>query len=110
VKETPAYCRLRENSAETVSLARPFRRRRASTLRPFFVAMRVRNPCLFRRFRRLGWYVRFIEFLVWWDPKTILKSAEKRGGEYRVHGPRPSTGGRRFRPRADPVERERRDC
>lgn len=29
----------------TVNLARPLARRRASTLRPFFVDMRLRNPC-----------------------------------------------------------------
>jgi hypothetical protein len=38
-------------SSLTVSFFRPRARRRARTLRPFFVAMRARNPCVFRRFR-----------------------------------------------------------
>jgi len=50
----------RRNSSLTVSLCRPFLRRRLSTLRPPRVAIRARNPCLFRRFRLCGWYVRFI--------------------------------------------------
>lgn len=44
----------------TVSHFRPLARRRASSLRPFFVAMRERNPCVLERFRRLGWYVRLL--------------------------------------------------
>ncbi len=38
----------------TVSRFRPALRRRLSTLRPFFVAMRARNPWVLRRFRRWG--------------------------------------------------------
>ena len=45
---------------ETVSRFRPFARRRFRTSRPFFVAMRTRNPCVRLRRRRLGWNVRFI--------------------------------------------------
>ena len=40
---------------ETVNLLRPFARRRLSTIRPFFVFMRTRKPCVRRRRRRLGW-------------------------------------------------------
>ena len=36
---------------------RPFERRRLRTRRPFFEAMRERNPCLLARLRRLGRYV-----------------------------------------------------
>ena len=39
---------------------RPRARRRAKTLRPFFVAMRARKPWLRLRFKTLGWNVRFI--------------------------------------------------
>jgi hypothetical protein len=45
---------------ETVRRLRPFARRRFSTSRPFFVAIRVRKPCVFLRRRRLGWKVRFM--------------------------------------------------
>ena len=38
----------------TASRLRPFARRRFSTVRPFLVAMRTRNPCVRRRRRRLG--------------------------------------------------------
>jgi hypothetical protein len=38
---------------------RPLRRRAASTLLPLWLALRSRKPCLFFRFRLLGWYVRF---------------------------------------------------
>lgn len=39
---------------------RPAARRRAMTFRPFFVALRFRNPCFRCRFLRWGWYVRFM--------------------------------------------------
>jgi hypothetical protein len=45
---------------ETVSRLRPLARRRFSTRRPFLVAIRVRNPCVFARWRRFGWKVRFM--------------------------------------------------
>ena len=38
----------------TLRRLRPFLRRRASTLRPFFELIRARKPCLFLRLRRLG--------------------------------------------------------
>lgn len=44
----------------TVSLARPRRRRRLSVLRPPFVFIRARNPCLLTRLRLRGLYVGFI--------------------------------------------------
>lgn len=46
--------------SETVSEARPLARRRARTLRPSFVAILSRNPCLLTRRRLEGWYVLFI--------------------------------------------------
>ena len=42
-----------------VSLARPFKRRRASTFRPLAVAFLFINPCSTLRWRLCGWYVRF---------------------------------------------------
>jgi hypothetical protein len=42
----------------TVRRLRPFARRRLSTSRPFFVLIRTRNPCVFARWRLLGWNVR----------------------------------------------------
>lgn len=45
---------------ETVRRLRPFARRRLSTRRPFFVAMRTRNPCVRLRRRRFGWKVTLI--------------------------------------------------
>jgi hypothetical protein len=42
-KEANAYLVL------TVSRLRPFARRRFSTSRPFFVLIRTRKPCVFRR-------------------------------------------------------------
>lgn len=41
-------------SSLTLSLCRPFARRRESTARPSLVSMRVRNPCVFARRRLLG--------------------------------------------------------
>ena len=43
-----------------VNLARPFARRRLSTSRPAFVAIRARKPWVRARFIVLGWNVRFI--------------------------------------------------
>jgi hypothetical protein len=40
--------------------ARPLARRRASTWRPFLVAMRARKPWVRARFKLLGWNVRFM--------------------------------------------------
>lgn len=37
----------------------PLRRRRAKTLRPFFVLIRARNPCSLFRLRLFGWNVLF---------------------------------------------------
>src|SRR5713101_8565779 len=42
----------------TETRLRPFARRREITARPLLVFMRVRNPCVFERCRRLGWNVR----------------------------------------------------
>jgi hypothetical protein len=52
--------------AVTVSRFRPFARRRLSTRRPFFVAIRTRNPWVRLRRRRFGWNVRlpFMESLL----------------------------------------------
>ena len=58
---------------ETVSRLRPFARRRFKTIRPFFVLIRTRKPCVRRRRRRLGWYVRFIE-----NPQEIEKNGNAR--------------------------------
>lgn len=42
----------------TETRLRPFARRREITARPPLVFIRVRNPCVFERRRRLGWNVR----------------------------------------------------
>src|SRR5215471_21218739 len=42
----------------TETRLRPLARRRDSTARPLLVFIRVRNPCVFERRRRLGWNVR----------------------------------------------------
>jgi len=44
----------RKSAGQTVSRFRPFARRRFNTLRPPFVFMRSRKPCVFARRRRLG--------------------------------------------------------
>ena len=46
-------------SSATVRRFRPLARRRLSTIRPFLVDIRTRNPCVFFRRRTFGWYVRF---------------------------------------------------
>src|SRR5271169_5815161 len=43
----------------TAMRLRPLARRREITERPLLVFIRVRNPCVFERRRRLGWNVRF---------------------------------------------------
>jgi hypothetical protein len=50
----PAYCFL---PTTTTRRFRPCLRRRFRILRPAFVAIRARNPCLFFRFRLCGRYV-----------------------------------------------------
>jgi hypothetical protein len=52
-KEANAYLVL------TVSRLRPFVRRRFNTRRPFFVLIRTRKPCVFRRRLAFGWNVLF---------------------------------------------------
>jgi hypothetical protein len=47
-----------QRSSATVRRLRPFARPRASTIRPFFVAIRTRKPCAFARRRVFGWNVR----------------------------------------------------
>jgi hypothetical protein len=44
---------------QTARRLRPWRRRRFNTARPPGDCIRLRNPCLFLRRRRLGWKVRF---------------------------------------------------
>lgn len=51
-------------SSETVSLALPFERRDANTLRPFALAILVRKPCLFFLFLFEGWNVLFISMYI----------------------------------------------
>ena len=46
------------NPGFTETLLRPLARRREITFLPPWVFMRVRNPCVFTRLRRLGWNVR----------------------------------------------------
>jgi hypothetical protein len=55
---TGFYARKRGNYSRkpgfTATRLRPLARRRDNTLTPPLVFMRVRNPCTFERFRRLG--------------------------------------------------------
>jgi hypothetical protein len=48
----------------TVSFLRPFARREANTRRPFAVAIRSLNPCLFFLLRCDGWKVLFMIFYI----------------------------------------------
>lgn len=50
----------RRLSSETLNFFLPRARRRASTFRPFLVAILERNPCLLARLRLEGWYVLFM--------------------------------------------------
>jgi hypothetical protein len=50
----------REEQGHTLTLARPFRRRAASTARPALVRIRSRNPCVLARRRLFGWNVRLL--------------------------------------------------
>jgi hypothetical protein len=52
----PRYSR---NPGFTETRLRPLARRRESTACPLLVFIRLRNPCVFERRRRLGWNVRF---------------------------------------------------
>jgi len=47
------------NPGFTETRLRPLARRRASTARPLLVFIRLRNPCVLERRRRLGWNVLF---------------------------------------------------
>jgi hypothetical protein len=57
---------LRHPSSATVSRFRPFARRRFRTIRPFFVVIRTRKPCVFFRRRVFGWNVRFPLGMRWY--------------------------------------------
>lgn len=50
----------RRRPGQALSRSRPLRRRAASTARPARVRMRSRNPCVFARWRLLGWKVRLL--------------------------------------------------
>ena len=52
--------RRRRGAGQTLTRARPLRRRAASTARPALVRMRSRNPCVFARRRLFGWNVRLL--------------------------------------------------
>jgi hypothetical protein len=58
---------------ETVRRLRPLARRRFRTSRPFFVAMRTRNPCVRLRRRRFGWKVTLIIGSLWGERLTAEK-------------------------------------
>ena len=51
---------LRHSRAQTLTRARPLRRRAARIARPARVRMRSRNPCVFARRRLFGWNVRLL--------------------------------------------------
>jgi hypothetical protein len=53
------FCFRYERVRVTLRCLRPRWRRAARTLRPPFVFMRARKPCVRIRFMRLGWYTRF---------------------------------------------------
>jgi len=52
--------RWQARAGQTLTRARPFRRRAARTARPARVRMRSRNPCVFARRRLFGWNVRLL--------------------------------------------------
>jgi hypothetical protein len=67
---------------QALSRLRPLARRRASTFRPFLVAMRARNPWRRLRFRLLGWKVRFVD--TGHAPCSFTKGGQLARGPYRV--------------------------
>lgn len=74
----------------TTSSERPRRRRRFNVLRPAFVAMRARKPCLLRRLRFRGLYVGFMVLLARYFGVQIF-GVEQRKLEARTRsGQRPS--------------------
>jgi len=61
VTSPPARSRGRPGRAgQTLTRARPLRRRAARIARPARVRMRSRNPCVFARWRLFGWNVRLL--------------------------------------------------
>ncbi len=61
LREAPAITAARAGCAgQTLTRARPLRRRAARTARPALVRMRSRNPCVFARRRLFGWNVRLL--------------------------------------------------
>ena len=61
VTPAPACPRKRRAGAgQTLTRARPLRRRAARIARPARVRMRSRNPCVFARWRLFGWNVRLL--------------------------------------------------
>jgi len=54
------HCTGQTRAGQTLTRARPLRRRAASTARPARVRMRSRNPCVFARRRLFGWNVRLL--------------------------------------------------
>lgn len=62
--QAPLSLRHPDRRDQTVSLVRPFKRRRFSTMRPSRVLMRCWNPCTRKRRRIFGWKVCFGTFLL----------------------------------------------
>jgi hypothetical protein len=61
LREAPAVTAANAGCAgQTLTRARPLRRRAARTARPALVRMRSRNPCVFARRRLFGWNVRLL--------------------------------------------------
>ena len=56
----PAGLLRRARVGQTLTRARPLRRRAARIARPARVRMRSRNPCVFARWRLFGWNVRLL--------------------------------------------------
>jgi len=75
-------------AGQTVTRARPLRRRAARIERPALVRIRCRKPCTFARWRLFGWYVR-LPFAMGDDPRSIGNPAHAgRAGSIRGVHPR----------------------
>jgi hypothetical protein len=82
----------RGRAGQTLTRARPLRRRAARIARPARVRMRSRNPCVFARWRLFGWNVR----LLTGTPGNRAASAGTHRHAARVsgHGKQGPAGGR----------------
>jgi hypothetical protein len=97
--------RWQARAGQTLTRARPLRRRAARIARPARVRMRSRNPCVFARWRLFGWNVRLLTGTPGQQGEVDAATGPRRAG-YAHAGARPggSRTNERYADRVPPVK------